>query len=90
MTAITQRELSNDTGRVLDELPANGRTIITRRGVPVAVILPVDVEALYDHLLANVPDYVQAMSDVDTRLAKAEPLDGITADELEAELGIAN
>ena len=88
MSTITQRELSNHTGKVLDELPTSGRAFVTRHGKPVAVILPIDAEVLYDYVLANVPDYLQAMTEVDSKLAAGEELEGMSADELEAELGL--
>lgn len=40
MSKISQRELRNESGRVLREVEAGREFIITRRGVPTARIVP--------------------------------------------------
>ena len=40
MTAITQRELRNDSGEVLRRVEAGEEFTVTRRGVPVADLVP--------------------------------------------------
>jgi prevent-host-death family protein len=39
---ITQRELRNDSGAVLREVQAGQRIIVTRNGVPVAELRPIE------------------------------------------------
>ncbi|MCL4290412.1 MAG: type II toxin-antitoxin system prevent-host-death family antitoxin [Thermoleophilia bacterium] len=39
---ITQRELRNDSAAVLREVQAGGRVIVTRNGVPVAELRPIE------------------------------------------------
>lgn len=40
MSAISQRELRNESGRVLREVEAGQEFVVTRRGVPTARIVP--------------------------------------------------
>ena len=43
-TTVTSRELSRNTGRLLDEIRASGRTLLViRRGRPAAIMTPVQV-----------------------------------------------
>ncbi len=39
---ITQRELRNDSGAILREVQAGQRIIVTRNGVPVAELRPIE------------------------------------------------
>jgi prevent-host-death family protein len=39
---ITQRELRNDTARILREVQAGHHVVITRNGVPVAELRPIE------------------------------------------------
>lgn len=41
MTIISQRELRNDSGRVMDRVEHGEKLTITRHGVPVAELVPV-------------------------------------------------
>lgn len=66
MPTIGVRDLQRNPGRVLDELKRSGRpAFVTRRGQPAAVLLPVDVDALEDYVLANAPEYVASMQEAD-------------------------
>jgi prevent-host-death family protein len=44
MVTITQRELRDASGRVLREVERGGEFTITRRGVPVARLVPLEAE----------------------------------------------
>ncbi|MDR2373227.1 MAG: type II toxin-antitoxin system prevent-host-death family antitoxin [Bifidobacteriaceae bacterium] len=44
MPTISQRELRNDSGRVLREAERGGEFIITRRGAPVARLSPLGAQ----------------------------------------------
>ncbi len=93
MSTITQRELSNQTSKVLDELEKSGRVIVTRNGRPAALLLPIGgdaLDALLDHVLATAPEYVQPMADVQSKIDAGKKLDSIGLDEMEAELGITD
>jgi prevent-host-death family protein len=69
MTTVGIRELSNNTSQVVDEVATTGRpTFVTRHGKPVAVVLPVDEDALEDWVLANAPEYVRSMAEADADL----------------------
>lgn len=41
MKTIPQRELDNHAGRILDEVKAGEEFIVTRRGEPIAMLVPV-------------------------------------------------
>ena len=40
MVTITQRELRNDSARIMDSLEAGDKFIVTRNGKPVGTLLP--------------------------------------------------
>ena len=62
MAAVDIRELARRTGKVIDDVARRNRpTLITRRGRPVAALIPIDADALEDWILANSPEFVRGM-----------------------------
>ena len=90
MSTITQRELSNHTGKVLDDLAQTGRAFVTRNGKPVAVLLPIDEGALFDYVLANLPEYLHGMADIDRQIDDGGEPAGVSLDDLEKSLGLTD
>lgn len=73
MSIVTVRDLQRDPARILKELEDNGRpTFVTRRGRPIAVLMPLDEEELYDFVLSNAPEYVADMRRADAEVAREE------------------
>lgn len=61
MRFVTVRELSRQAADVLDTLRDTAEpAVITRSGEPVAVLFPVDQEALERHLTESAPEYVSS------------------------------
>jgi PHD/YefM family antitoxin component YafN of YafNO toxin-antitoxin module len=56
--------------------------LVTRHGKPVAVLSPIDMDALEDFILANAPEYVASMAeaDEDAREGRTRPLADIVAE----------
>lgn len=74
MATVTIRELGRQVSGVVNEVRATGRpTFVTHRGTPVAVLLPLDADALEEHVLANAPEYVASMREADEAIAHGEP-----------------
>ena len=73
MTAVNVRELARNTSRVIGDVARRKRpTIITRGGRPVAAVVPIDVDALDDWILANAPEFVEGMRKADQELRRRE------------------
>ncbi len=71
-----RRELQRDTSGVVSRVARTGRpTFVTNRGEPVAAVVPVDLEALEDFVLANAPSFVRAMREADRDLAAGRTRD---------------
>lgn len=88
MTVVSVRELQRNSAAVLKDLESARRpAFITRRGRPIAVLVPLDEDSLYDYVLAHAPEFVADMRRSDEELARGErgtPLEEVIA-ELEAE-----
>lgn len=57
MAEIGVRELKNGASRVIDEVAAGASYVVTKRGRPAAVLMP--VEEAEDLVLANAEEFVQ-------------------------------
>lgn len=69
MTSVGIRELQRDASGVVGRVASTRRpTIITNRGEAVAVVVPVDRDALEDFVLASAPRFVGAMRAADRDL----------------------
>jgi prevent-host-death family protein len=77
MSAIGVRDLGRNPSKVLDELAEGRRPIlVTRRGRPVAVLVPIDPDEVEDQILAYAPEFVagRAEADADLREGRTVPL----------------
>jgi prevent-host-death family protein len=73
MASIGLRELGRSLSAVVREVRESGEpTVITERGRPVALISPIDEDALEDFILANAPAFVAGMASADEELRKGE------------------
>lgn len=81
MSVITVRDLQRNPAGVLRAVEEDRRpAFVTRRGRPIAVLMPVDEEELLDFVLANAPEYVAGMRAADEGFARGEvgrPLDEV-------------
>ena len=83
MAVIGVRDLGRRASAIVDDVASSREgTVITKRGRPVAVLMPIDAERFEDHLLATAPEFVQATKDADVALRKGQtvPLAEILAD----------
>jgi prevent-host-death family protein len=70
LPTVRIRDLANKTSAVVDEVDTSGQPVLaTKRGKPVAAVVPIDQDALDDWALANAPDFVKARHDADRDLA---------------------
>jgi prevent-host-death family protein len=73
MSTIGVRDLARNASAIINELDATKQpALVTRRGRPVAYILPVDSEQFEDFVLANAPEFVEGMIAADRELASGE------------------
>lgn len=73
MPSIGLRELGRSLSAVIHEVRESGEpTVITDRGRPVALISPIDEDALEDFILANAPAFVSGMATADEELRAGE------------------
>lgn len=70
MPTVTIRELANNTSGVVAEVTNSGRpALVTKRGKPVAALVPISEEDLEDFVLAISPKYVVGRERADADLA---------------------
>lgn len=82
MPLIPVRDLARRTREVLDDVERTRRiAIVTRKGRPVAALIPIDADDLEDFVLAGAQDYLTAMREADEDLAEGltRPLDELIA-----------
>lgn len=73
MGTVGVRELARRASAIIDEIVNKKEpALITRRGVPVAYVMPVDRDAFEDFVLANAPEFVEGMQLADTELRRGE------------------
>lgn len=83
MPVVGIRELARQVSRLVGEVEESREpAVITRRGRPVALIVPVDQAALEDFVLANAPEFVDATRAADAELAAGQtrPLSTVLAE----------
>lgn len=69
MAVVNVRELARRTSQVIGAVQTTKRpTLVTRAGRPVAAVIPVDPDLLEDWVLANAPEFVEAMAQGDREL----------------------
>jgi prevent-host-death family protein len=77
------RELQRRSSEIVYELERSRRpALVTRHGKPVAVLSPIDEDALEDFILANAPEYVASMAEAeaDARNGRTRSLDDVAAE----------
>ncbi len=88
MGTVGVRDLGQHASAVVADVEKTKQpTLVTRHGRPVAVLMPVDADDLYDYVLAHAPEYVQNMREADEAIARGEvgrPLEDVLGD-LDAE-----
>lgn len=73
MSTIGVRELARNASAIINELDETKEpALVTRRGRPVAYILPVDSAQFEDFVLANASEFVSGMADADRELATGQ------------------
>jgi prevent-host-death family protein len=84
------RELANRAGGVVDRVTKTGHpALITKRGRPVAALVPLDEDGLEDWVLGNAPEFTRQLKAADKDLAAGRTRPALEVfDELEA--GIAD
>ncbi len=84
MSTVGVRELAQHASAVVADVEKTGQpTLVTRRGRPVAVLLPVNEDDFYDYVLARAPEYVRDMREADAAIARGElgrPLDEVLSE----------
>lgn len=70
-STVSIRELQRDTSGVVRRVTRTGRpALVTKRGEPVAAVIPVDPDLLEDFILANAPSFVRGMARADRELVE--------------------
>lgn len=81
------RDLQRRSSEIVNRVNETGRpALVTRRGRPAAVLMPLDEDALEDFVLANAPEYVTSIDDAeeDLRAGRSRPAAEVLA-EIEAD-----
>lgn len=62
MASINVRELARNTSKVINDVSKRNQSmLVTRDGLPVAVLIPIDADALDDWILSNAPEFVDGV-----------------------------
>jgi prevent-host-death family protein len=70
MSTIGIRELARHASSIINDIEQNKEpALITRRGRPVAYVLPVDSEEFEDFVLTHAPQFIEGMATADAELA---------------------
>ena len=73
MSTIGVRDLARHASSIISDLEQTREpALITRRGRPVAYMLPVDSEQFEDFVLAHAPQFVEGMAAADAELVAGE------------------
>lgn len=84
MGTVGVRDLGQRASAVVADVEKTKQpTLVTRHGRPVAVLMPVDADDLYDYVLAHAPEYARAMREADAAIDRGElgrPLDDVLGD----------
>lgn len=73
MSTVGIRELARRASAIIENVERNKEpALITRRGRPVAYVLPVDSEDFEDFVLAHAPEFVGGMAAADLELAAGQ------------------
>jgi len=73
VSTIGVRDLARRASSIISDIEQTKEpALITRRGRPVAYVLPVDSAQFEDFVLANAPEFVEGMAAADAELAAGE------------------
>jgi prevent-host-death family protein len=85
MESIGVRELAERASAVVAEVERSGEpALVTRRGRPVAAVVPIDIDDLRDFVLAHAPEFVRGRREAEAELARG--VRGVALEEALAEL----
>jgi prevent-host-death family protein len=85
MDSIGVRELAERASAVIAEVERSGEpALVTRRGRPVAAVVPIDIDDLHDFVLAHAPEYVRGRREAEAEIARG--VRGVALEEALAEL----
>lgn len=87
MATVSIRELARGASKVVDDVARSGHpAIVTRRGQPIAAVVPIDPDELEDFVLSHAPSFVRSLrrADEDIAAARSRSLADIL-DEMDAE-----
>lgn len=73
MVTVGVRDLGQRASAVVADVEKTRQpTLVTRNGRPVAVLMPVDADDLYDYVLTHAPEYVQDRRRADEAIEHGE------------------
>jgi prevent-host-death family protein len=73
MASVSIRELSRNASGVVREVTRTGRpALVTKRGAPVAAVIPLDAEELEDFILSKTPEILSDLQATDRDMAAGE------------------
>lgn len=73
VSTVGIRELARHASAIIDSIERDKEpALVTRRGRPVAYVLPVDSEEFEDFVLAHAPEFVDGMTAADSELATGQ------------------
>lgn len=76
VTAVKITDLKNQATRIMRRVEKGGEFTVTKRGRPIAVILPIADEDLEDWILANHPEAIRRRELARARIAAGEFVTG--------------
>lgn len=76
MPAVKVTDLKNRATQILRRVQGGSEFMVTKRGRPIAVILPIAEDDLEDWILANHPEAVRRRHEAATRIAAGEYVTG--------------
>jgi prevent-host-death family protein len=76
MAAVKVTDLKNRATQIMRRVEKGDEFTVTKRGRPIAVILPIDVEDLEDWILANHPEAIRRRQQAAGRIAAGEYVTG--------------
>lgn len=75
MTTVKVTELKNRATQILRDVEGGREYVVTKRGRPIAVILPTAVDELEDWVLAHHPEAVRRRKEAEARIAAGDFVD---------------
>ena len=73
MAVVGIRELGKRASAIVDEVSTTHEgAVVTKRGRPVAVLMPIDAERFEDHVLATAAEFVADLERADVELAHGQ------------------